>query len=214
MVAEAPVAKPRLPGWRPVEVIADWEKDISMSLTRNFIRLSMKATLLAGMAAGTLCLASVDPAVAQGKGSGGGSSSSGGDGGGGAGGSGDGGSGDGGSRDSGQQGSGGGSSTSGSTADDGERGGAPEAAGGGGSSDSGGRPEGTGGRPEDVGGGDENSDRPDWAGIARSLSCFTLKAGRSITRRSSGYGARKGYSSLGAIRGANGSTTRTVPSSA
>lgn len=119
----------------------------------------MKATMLAGIAAGTLCLASVDPAVAQGHGSGGGSSSSGGDGGGGAGGS-----GDGGSRDSGQQGSGGGSSAPGASAEDGARGGAPDQAGGGSSSDGGGRPEGTGGRPEGVGGGDEESDRPDWAG--------------------------------------------------
>jgi len=142
-----------------------------MFVLRTLSSTTLKTAIFASVSVGALTLASVETSFAQGQGHGsGGSEASGGDG---SGNHGSGAGGDGGQRASGGAGSGG-QGHDGVTADDesddgdgtpdwaGDRGGNPDQ----GADQSGdsGRPEGTGGRPDDVGGGDEDSDRPEWAG--------------------------------------------------
>ena len=132
-----------------------------MERRKRLAVLTLKSTLLASVAAGGIFLA-MDQSFAQGQGQGGNSGSGGGQSEGGS----DSGQGGGGERgsDSGQQGSvgsgGAPAERPAADADDGDGGNADR----GGSTGDSGRPEDKGGRPEGVGGGDEDSDRPDWAG--------------------------------------------------
>ncbi len=129
--------------------------DKPMNTGRDFSGSTTKAALLAGMAACTIGLASVDFAFAQSGQGGSGSGNAGSEQGAGTGGQ-------GGSDQGGQNQGGSGGHDTDAEAD------APEGAGGGQPDDAGsdsGRPEDKGGQPDDAGsGGDSDSDKPDWAG--------------------------------------------------
>ena len=141
-----------------------------MMIAKKLMSTSMKTALLAGVAASALTFVGPDVAYAQGKDGGGNSESSGGGGGDGNNAGGDQASGQQGDRSQGGSGSGGnnagGSNSNDVDTSDDDGDGPPDGAGQSGNAPTGdsGRPEDKGGQPDGAGGGEDDSDRPEWAG--------------------------------------------------